>query len=204
MLFMSIPHLLPVIAILLSLYIYHLLKKERDTNSLIEHNQELVEKYILRNQKNITALEKELNDYRENISLLKLTHASDFKTIDNKIDDLYQRWSIVSDNRITSIPQNNKEWWEAKQIVVQAPQKVWKPKNLSQSKSGFINENAKHINQVEEIEPNQDFSQLSDEDFENILDDESDDKSTSGSSSSATDHHQEQKPKRKKISKRTM
>lgn len=190
-------NLLPVISILISLYIFHLLKKEKDANSLIEDNQVLIEKYILKNQKNITKLEKELSKYRDSISSLKLTLVSDFKSMQSKVDDLYERWSILSDDRITSIPQNNKDWWEAKQIVAQAPQKVWKTKNLSQTKSGFINENTKYI---EEEEINQDFSELSDEDFENILDDESDDTSSSGD----TDNLQQQTPKPRKAKPKTM
>lgn len=197
-------NLLPVISILLSLYMYHLLKKEQDANSLIEHNQELIEKYILKNEKSINKLAKELNEVKESISSLKLTLVSDFNSVESKLDDLYGRWNIVSDDRITSIPQNNKEWWEAKQIVAQAPVKVWKPKNLSQSKSGFVNENAKY-NSVEQDndELNQDFSDLSDEDFENILDDESDDKSSSDSSS-ATDRLQQQKRKPRKAPQNTV
>ena len=193
-------NLLPVISTFLSLYILYLLKQEKDTNSLMEHNQGLIEKYILKNEKSITKLAKELNELQENISVLKLTLISDFKTLDNKIDELFTRWNIVSDDRITSIPQNNKEWWEAKQIVSQKPQKVWKPKNLSQSKSGFINENSKHNNQIDEDEINQDFSELSDEDFENILDEDSDDKGSSGD----TDHLQQQKPKQRKSKQKTM
>jgi|GEM_PF-4186895 len=197
----TILNLLPVISILLSLYMYHLLKKEQDANSLIEHNQELIEKYILKNEKSINKLAKELNEVKESISSLKLTLVSDFNSVESKLDDLYGRWNIVSDDRITSIPQNNKEWWEAKQIVAQAPMKVWKPKNLSQSKSGFVNENAKYNSlEQDDDELNQDFSDLSDEDFESILDDESDDTS----SSSATDQLQQQKPKPKKTPQQTM
>lgn len=197
----TILNLLPVASILLSLYMYHLLKKEQDANSLIEHNQELIEKYILKNEKNINKLDKALSEATNNISDWKFKVSSDIKDVENKVTDLYNRWDIVSDDRITSIPQNNKEWWEAKQIVAQAPVKVWKPKNLSQSKSGFVNENAKY-NSVEqdEDELNQDFSELSDEDFENILDDESDDTSSSGS----TDKLQQQRAKRKKAPQQTM
>lgn len=197
----TILNLLPVISILLSLYMYHLLKKEQDANSLIEHNQELIEKYILKNEKSINKLAKELNEVKESISSLKLTLVSDFNSVESKLDDLYGRWNIVSDDRITSIPQNNKEWWEAKQIVAQAPMKVWKPKNLSQSKSGFVNENAKYNNvEQDDDELNQDFSELSDEDFENILDDDSDDTSSSGS----TDQLQQQKTKPRRTKQKTM
>jgi hypothetical protein len=199
----TILNLLPVVSILLSFYILQLLRKEEDANSLIEHNQELIENYILKNADDIKKLSQELSEVKNNISDWKSKVIGDIKDVENKVTDLYNRWDIVSDDRITSIPQNNKEWWDAKQIVAQTPQKVWKPKNLSQSKDGFVNENAKHIIQVEEIEPNQDFSQLSDEDFENILDDESDDKSTSGSSS-ATEHLQQQKRKPRKAPQNTV
>ncbi len=188
----TILNLLPIASILLSLYIYLLLKKEKDTNSLIEHNQELIEKYILKNQKNITKLDKEFSEMKNSISSLKYTLRSDFKSLENKIDDLYNRWIIVADDRITSIPQNNKDWYEAKLIIAQTAQKVWKPKNLSQTKSGFVNENTKHSDNIEDGEINQDFSELSDMDFESILDDESDDTS---SSSGDTDNLQQQKPK---------
>jgi len=198
----TILNLLPIASILLSLYIYLLLKKEKDTNSLIEHNQELIEKYILKNQKNITKLDKEFSEMKNSISSLKYTLRSDFKSLENKIDDLYNRWIIVADDRITSIPQNNKDWYEAKLIIAQTPQKVWKPKNLSQSKSGFVNENTKHSGNIEDEEINQDFSELSDEDFETILDDdESDDTS---SSSGDTDNLQQQKPKPRKAKQKTM
>lgn len=197
----TILNLLPVISILFSLYMYHLLKKEQDANSLIEHNQELIEKYILKNEKSINKLAAELIEVKNNISDWKLKVSSDIKDIANKVTDLYNRWDIVADHRINSIPLNNKEWWEAKQIVAQAPVKVWKPKNLSQSKSAFINENAKYNNvEQDDDEVNQDFSELSDEDFENILDDDSDDKDSSGS----TEHLQQQKPKRRRPPQKTV
>jgi hypothetical protein len=177
-----------------------MLKKEKDANILMEHNQELIEKYILKNEKSIKKLAIELNEMKEGISTWKLNAANDIKDIKNKVTDLYKRWDIVADDRITSIPQNNKEWWEAKQIVAQAPVKVWKPKNLSQSKSGFINENSKYQNQTDEDEHNQDFSELSDEDFEKILDEDSGDTS----SSTGTENLQQQKPKRKKSLQKTM
>jgi len=192
--------LLPIVSLLLSLYILHMLKKEKDANILMEHNQELIEKYILKNEKSIKKLAIELNEMKEGVSTWKLNAANDIKDIKNKVTDLYKRWDIVADDRITSIPQNNKEWWEAKQIVAQAPVKVWKPKNLSQSKSGFINENAKYQHQTDEDEINQDFSELSDEDFEKILDEDGDDKGSSGD----TDHLQQQKLKRKKSLQKTM
>jgi len=192
--------LLPIVSLLLSLYILHMLKKEKDANILMEHNQELIEKYILKNEKSIKKLAIELNEMKEGISTWKLNAANDIKDIKNKVTDLYKRWDIVADDRITSIPQNNKEWWEAKQIVAQAPVKVWKPKNLSQSKSGFINENSKYQNQTDEDEHNQDFSELSDEDFEKILDEDSGDTS----SSTGTENLQQQKPKRKKSLQKTM
>lgn len=197
----TILNLLPIISLLISLYLFYLIKGEKDTNNLIEQNQELIEKYILKNEQNINKLAKELQELRDNFSAIKLTLASDFKSVENKLDELYERWSIVADDRITSIPQNNKEWYEAKLIVAQAPQKVWKAKNLSQTKSGFINENIKHNSYVEEEEINQDFSQFSDEDFENILDEE--DSDTKGSSGD-TSHLQQQKPKRKKPQQKTM
>ncbi len=192
--------LLPIVSLLLSLYILHMLKKEKDANILMEHNQELIEKYILKNEKSIKKLAIELNEMKEGISTWKLNAANDIKDIKNKVTDLYKRWDIVADDRITSIPQNNKEWWEAKQIVAQALVKVWKPKNLSQSKSGFINENSKYQNQTDEDEHNQDFSELSDEDFEKILDEDSGDTS----SSTGTENLQQQKPKRKKSLQKTM
>lgn len=194
-------NLLPVASILLSLYVLQLLRKEEDANSLIEHNQELIENYILKNADDIKKLAKELSEVKNNISDWKLKVISDIKDVENKVTDLYDRWDIVADDRINSIPQNSKEWYDAKLIVEQPPVKVWKPKNLSQSKHGFINENAKYNNvEQDDDEINQDFSQLSDEDFENILDDDSDDKDSSGS----TDHLQQQKPKRRRPPQKTV
>lgn len=197
----TILDLLPVASILLSLYILQSLKKERDDNKSIEDNLQLQNKRIEQNTKNIIKVDNKLHDMDENISDWKLKVSSNIKDVENKVTDLYDRWDIVADDRITSIPQNNKEWWDAKQIVAQAPVKVWKPKNLSQSKSGFVNENAKYNNvEQDDDEVNQDFSELSDEDFENILDDDSDDTS----SSSATEHLQQQRPKRRRPPQKTV
>lgn len=174
---------------LFSIYQNYLLNKYTDSqDTLIENLKKDIYKLQVNNKEQIYKCE-------EAISNLKTKIVSDNSDLKNKVKTLERKWVIVADDRITSIPTTNKEWYEAEQVVAQPKLKEWKPKNLSQSKSSFVNTNP--VSDENEDEVNQDFSQLSDEDFEDIIDDDEDD-----SSSDSTSNTQARKPKPKKPMKR--
>lgn len=161
--------------------------------------------YIDKQVKNINLLNKVVNENKESyikqleqlktlenkLSSLKSKALRNNSDLKEKIDKLYERWDIISDDRITSIPKTHKDWWDAKEIINQPITKIWKPQGLSQTKSSMINTQTSYSEEDEEI--NQDFTSLDDCLLDDILDDE--DEADSSSSSSST---QIQKPKQKK------
>lgn len=191
-----IQKLIPFISISFSIYIYFMYLSQKEDIDSMKKYMKIYGKHIAQNEKNINILNVELKKLDDSISNIKTTSINNKDMLDKKIIELYERWKIVADDRITSIPQTNKDWWDAKEIIEQKEQKKWKGKNLSQTKDSFVNENVKYNNQVKENEEeiNQDFSEFSDEDFENIIDEDEED----SSSSSATDNTQNRKPKPKK------
>lgn len=198
----TIQNLFPIISLAISLYILYLYFIQKQNNNLIEENQELIKKQFVQKDTEIKALNHKLKSQEDMYRSMKYKLENNTSKLEKRVSDLFDRWSIVADDRITSVPQTNRDWWDAKEIIEQKEQKKWKGKNLSQTKDSFVNENAKYNNQVEENEEevNQDFSEFSDEDFENIIDEDDED----SSSSSATDNTQNRKPKPKKDKSKQM
>lgn len=179
----TIIQLIPLVGLVFLMYLYFLQMKEIKELKKLNLKIDSFRNELNETKNLINELGIKFRKLDENVSNVKSKYLSEFDTLNNKISELFNRWIIVADERITSIPASNKEWFEAREIIEQKKQKIWKPKNLSQSKNSFIN--SKHSTYEEEI--NQDFSKLSDEDFENIIDeDDEDDISSTTSNSSQT------------------
>lgn len=182
----TIIQLIPLLGLAFIMYLYFLQMKEIKELKKLNLKIDSFRNELNETKNLINELGTKFRKLDENVSNVKSKYLSEFDTLNNKISELFNRWIIVADERITSIPASNKEWFEAREIIEQKKQKVWKPKNLSQSKNSFIN--SKHSTYEEEI--NQDFSKLSDEDFENIIDEEDED----DTSSTTTKSSQTKKP----------
>lgn len=189
----TIQNLIPIVALVISFISLYIIFSKKDNSSYFEMNINLLKKEIAKKDKSINELSENIKKQEDFFRSVKYSLDSNNRNLEKKVAELYERWIIVADDRITSIPQNNKEWWDAKEIIKQPKLKEWKPKNLSQSKSSFVNNGSSSMLEDEE-EINQDFSEFSDEDFENIIDE--DDEDTSFSSS--TNNTQNIKPKNKK------
>lgn len=139
---------------------------------LVDKAFESYDKQITSHQKAIKTLADKLSEYEKNLSTLRHTitfQEADFK---EKLALMDERWSIIADDRITSIPKNNKEWYEAKMIMQQPVQKSWKAPKNSQTKKSLIT--TTHENDEEEDDSdgdgtNQDFSEIDTEQFEKLL-----------------------------------
>lgn len=182
----TIIQLIPLLGLVFLMYLNFLQMKEIKELKKLNLKIDSFRNELNETKNLINELGTKFRKLDENVSNVKSKYLSEFDTLNNKISELFNRWIIVADERITSIPASNKEWFEAREIIEQKKQKVWKPKNLSQSKNSFIN--SKHSTYEEEI--NQDFSKLSDEDFENIIDEEDED----DTSSTTTNSSQTKKP----------
>lgn len=177
----TIIQLIPLLGLVFLMYLYFLQMKEIKELKKLNLKIDSFRNELNETKNLINELGTKFRKLDENVSNVKSKYLSEFDTLNNKISELFNRWIIVADERITSIPASNKEWFEAREIIEQKKQKVWKPKNLSQSKNSFIN--SKHSTYEEEI--NQDFSKLSDEDFENIIDEEDEDDTSSTTTNSS-------------------
>lgn len=177
----TIIQLIPLLGLAFIMYLYFLQMKEIKELKKLNLKIDSFKNELNETKNLINELGTKFRKLDENVSNVKSKYLSEFDTLNNKISELFNRWIIVADERITSIPASNKEWFEAREIIEQKKQKVWKPKNLSQSKNSFIN--SKHSTYEEEI--NQDFSKLSDEDFENIIDEEDEDDTSSTTTNSS-------------------
>lgn len=177
----TIIQLIPLVGLAFIMYLYFLQMKEIKELKKLNLKIDSFRNELNETKNLINELGTKFRKLDENVSNVKSKYLSEFDTLNNKISELFNRWIIVADERITSIPASNKEWFEAREIIEQKKQKVWKPKNLSQSKNSFIN--SKHSTYEEEI--NQDFSKLSDEDFENIIDEEDEDDTSSTTTNSS-------------------
>lgn len=177
----TIIQLIPLLGLAFIMYLYLLQMKEIKELKKLNLKIDSFRNELNETKNLINELGTKFRKLDENVSNVKSKYLSEFDTLNNKISELFNRWIIVADERITSIPASNKEWFEAREIIEQKKQKVWKPKNLSQSKNSFIN--SKHSTYEEEI--NQDFSKLSDEDFENIIDEEDEDDTSSTTTNSS-------------------
>lgn len=156
-----------------------------------DKNIELLNRIVNQNKKIYVKQLEEVNSLKSTLSSLKSKISRSHDELNEKVTKLYERWDIVADERITSIPKTNKDWWDAKEIVNQPITKIWKPKGLSQSKDSIVGKHNSYVE--EELEINQDFANIDDSLLDDILDDE--DEADSSSSSSST---QIQKPKPKK------
>lgn len=177
----TIIQLIPLLGLVFLMYLNFLQMKEIKELKKLNLKIDSFRNELNETKNLINELGTKFRKLDENVSNVKSKYLSEFDTLNNKISELFNRWIIVADERITSIPASNKEWFEAREIIEQKKQKVWKPKNLSQSKNSFIN--SKHSTYEEEI--NQDFSKLSDEDFENIIDEEDEDDTSSTTTNSS-------------------
>lgn len=129
------------------------------------------DKQITSNQKTIKILADRLGDYDKNLSSIRHSISLNIETLKEKIATLEERWEILADERITSIPKNNKEWFDAKQITQQPIQKTWKAQKNSQTKQSLIK--ASHESDDEDDSDgdgtNQDFSEMDNTNFEKLL-----------------------------------
>lgn len=158
-----------------------------------DKNIELLNRAVNQNKKIYVKQLEEVNSLKSTLSSLKSKISRSHDELNEKIDKLYERWDIIADDRISSLPKTNKDWWDAKEIVNQPITKIWKPKGLSQTKSSILNTKSIYIEEEKEI--NQDFSNINDEDFEDIINNEEDDDDSTTSSGTPT---QTKKPKAKK------
>ena len=129
------------------------------------------DKQITSNQKTIKILADKLGDNEKNLSSIRHSMSLQTETLKEKIATLEERWEILADERITSIPKNNKEWYDAKQITQQPIQKTWKAPKNSQTKSSLIS--TTHESDEEDDSDgdgtNQDFSEIDNQQFEKLL-----------------------------------
>ena len=130
------------------------------------------EKNFSTHQKSIKALSDKLNDCEKNLSSIRHSMSLQTETLKEKIATMEERWLILADDRITSIPKTNKEWYEAKIIMQQPIQKTWKAPKNSQTKKSLIT--TTHESDEDEDDSdgdgtNQDFSEIDNTNFEKLL-----------------------------------
>jgi len=138
--------------------------------TLVDDALETCDKQSSTFQKHIKALSDRFGEYEKHISTLSTLIKSlqaEHHSIKEKTIMLEERWVIVADERITSIPKSNKEWYEAQQIVAQPVQKRWKAPKNSQTKTSLLSTN--HASDDDDDGVNQDFAHIKDADFERIL-----------------------------------
>ena len=130
------------------------------------------DKQITSNQKTIKILADKLGDYDKNLSTIRHSISLQTETLKEKIATMEERWLILADDRITSIPKTNKEWFDAKQITQQPIQKTWKAPKNSQTKQSLIattHESEEDDSDDEGDGTNQDFSEIDNQQFEKLL-----------------------------------
>lgn len=186
--------ILLLISLLLSFYSLYLITQLQNENRTLKEEQEVLKKQLNQYYIGMKNLAKSISKIDKNLTSFKSTQNTKNSSFHDKIETLYARWIIVADERITSIPNDNKSWYQAMEIVKQAPQKVWQPNKTTQSKGSMVNGGAGGHMVIEE--PNQDFGgAMSDLDFKQILEDSDDD---TDSSSSSNEQTKKLKPKRSK------
>jgi hypothetical protein len=138
---------------------------------LVDEALATYEKNFATHQKSIKALSDKLSDYEKNLSTIRHSISLQTETLKEKIATMEERWLILADDRITSIPKTNKEWFDAKQITQQPIQKTWKAPKNSQTKQSLIK--ASHESDEEDDSDgdgtNQDFSEMDNTNFEKLL-----------------------------------
>ena len=116
----------------------------------------------------------------------------EYRTFEDKLHDINNRWDTIADARITSIPQDNEQWIIAKEIVAQPITKVWEAQRLSQTKESLLSNN--HYQPTQE-EMNQNFGEFDDGDLDNLLDEDTTDSTSSSSGSTNNINIAKPKPK---------
>ena len=137
---------------------------------LVDEALATYEKNFATHQKSIKALSDKLGDYEKNLSSIRHSMSLQTETLKEKIATMEERWLILADDRITSIPKNNKEWFDAKQITQQPIQKTWKAPKNSQTKESLVK--ASHDSEEDDSDgdgTNQDFSEIDNQQFEKLL-----------------------------------
>ena len=135
---------------------------------LVDEALATYDKHIASHQKSMKAFSDKLGEYEKNLSNVKYSITTQTDTLKEKIAALEERWVILADERITSIPKNNKEWHEAKMITQQPIQKTWKAPKNSQTKKSLVTTTYESDEDDEDDGTNQDFSEM-DDNFEEIL-----------------------------------
>lgn len=136
---------------------------------LVDEALATYEKNFSTHQKSIKALSDKLGDYEKNLSSIRHSMSLQTETLKEKITTLEERWEILSDERITSIPKTNKEWYEAKMIMQQPVQKSWKAPKNSQTKNSLISTTHESDDEDDDDGTNQDFSEIDNQQFEEML-----------------------------------
>ena len=139
---------------------------------LVDEALATYEKNFITHQKAIKTLSDKLGEYERNLSTLRHAITSQEADFKEKLAIMDERWSIIADDRITSIPKNNKEWFDAKQIIQQPIQKTWKAPKNSQTKKSLVT--TTHESDDEEDDDdgdgtNQEFSDADSDNFEKML-----------------------------------
>jgi len=139
---------------------------------LVDEALATYEKNFSIHQKTMKALSDKLNGFENTLSTLRHTITSQEANFKEKIATMEERWLILADDRITSIPKNNKEWFDAKQIIQQPIQKTWKAPKNSQTKKSLIatsHESEEDDYDDDDDGTNQEFSESDNDNFEKML-----------------------------------
>ena len=138
---------------------------------LVDEALATYEKNFSTHQKSIKSLSDKLGDCEKTLSSIRHSMSLQIETFKEKIANMEERWLILADDRITSIPKTNKEWYEAKMIMQQPVQKSWKAPKNSQTKKSLIS--TTHESDEEDDSDgdgtNQDFSEIDNQQFEEML-----------------------------------
>ena len=138
---------------------------------LVDEALATYEKNFSTHQKSIKSLSDKLGDCEKTLSSIRHSMSLQIETFKEKIANMEERWLILADDRITSIPKTNKEWYEAKMIMQQPVQKSWKAPKNSQTKKSLIT--TTHESDEEDDSDgdgtNQDFSEMDNTNFEKLL-----------------------------------
>ena len=138
---------------------------------LVDEALATYEKNFSTHQKSIKSLSDKLGDCEKTLSSIRHSMSLQIETFKEKLANMEERWLILADDRITSIPKTNKEWYEAKMIMQQPVQKSWKAPKNSQTKKSLIS--TTHESDEEDDSDgdgtNQDFSEIDNQQFEEML-----------------------------------
>ena len=138
---------------------------------LVDEALATYEKNFSTHQKSIKSLSDKLGDCEKTLSSIRHSMSLQIETFKEKIANMEERWLILADDRITSIPKTNKEWYEAKMIMQQPVQKSWKAPKNSQTKKSLIS-TTHECDEEDDSDgdgTNQDFSEIDNQQFEEML-----------------------------------